>query len=312
MLELIKAAFRGFMDDEAPRLAAALSFYTVFSLPPLLILVIMIAGLVWDAEDVQGRIVQEMGGVVGPRGAEQIRNMIRHADRPGSGGSLTTALSVGALVFGATGAFGQLQNALNRAWGVRKDPEKGSVLALVTSRVLSFAMILVIAFLLMVSLVLSAVLTSAGESVAALLPAPIGQGTLWTLDAALSLLVFTLLFMAMYRVLPDARVEWGDVWRGALATAVLFVAGKFLLGLYIARTDPGSAYGAAGSLAVILVWIYYSAMIFLLGAEFTQAHAELRGGGIRPDADAVRIVREGRRKAGTRAERTRPGRRPQG
>lgn len=290
MFDVIKAAFRDFMDDGAPQMAAALSYYTVFSLPPLLILVTTIAGLIWSPEQVEGRLVQEMGGVLGSRGAEQIRSMIRHADRPGGGGTLTTVLSVAALVFGATGAFVQLQRALNEAWKVRKDPEKGGMLSFVAVRVLSFGMILVIAFLLLVSLVLSAVLSSAGGAVVATLPGSVSQDVLWAVDLGLSLLVFTLLFMAMYRVLPDAEIASGDVWHGALVTAGLFVAGEFLLGFYIGRADPGSAYGAAGSLAVLLVWVYYSAMIFLFGAEFTQAYADRRGSGIRPDDDAVRVA----------------------
>jgi membrane protein len=166
--------------------------------------------------------------------------------------------------------------------------------------VLSFGMILVIAFLLLVSLVLSALLGAAGGAVASVLPGGIGSAALWAVDLGLSLLVTTVLFMAMYRLLPDAEIAWGDVWRGALATAVLFVLGKFLLGFYISHSDPGSAYGAAGSLAVILVWVYYSAMIFFFGAEFTQAYAERRGAGIRPDDDAVRVVEETRREPADR------------
>ncbi len=295
MLEIIKTAFRDFKDDEAPRLAAALSYYTIFSLPPLLILLVMIAALFFDPQDVQGRLVQEIGGAIGPQAAEQIRAMIEHADRPGSGGVVMTVLSVAALIFGATGAFGQLQAALNKAWEVEKDPEQGGLLQMVTKRVLSFGMILVIAFLLLVSLVLSTLLGAAGGAVASLLPAGLGSAALWAVDIGLSLLVITVLFMAMYRLLPDAEIAWKDVWHGALASAVLFVLGKFLLGFYISHSDPGSAYGAAGSLAVILVWVYYSAMIFFFGAEFTQAYAESRGSGIRPDDDAVRVVEETRR-----------------
>ena len=289
MLDLLKATFNEFKDDEAPRLAAALSYYTVFSLPPLMILIALLAGLVWDPQDVQGTLVNRIGGAIGPQGTEQIRSIIENADRPGSGGVLMTVLSILGLIIGATGAFGQLQAALNKAWEVKKDPEKGGLLSIVTKRLLSFGMILVIGFLLLVSLVLSTVLTAAGSAIASFLPATIGEAALRAIDLGLSLFVITLLFMAMYRVLPDAEVAWADVARGAFATALLFVAGKFLLGVYIARSDPGSAFGAAGSLAVILVWIYYSAMIFLFGAEFTQVYADRRGSGIRPDDDAIRI-----------------------
>ena len=287
MLDMLKATFRDFKDDDAPRLAAALSYYTVFSLPPLLILITLIAGIIWDPQEIQSRLVGEVGGAIGPEGAAQIRSMIANADRPGSGGLLMTLLSIGALLFGATGAFGQLQAALNTAWEVEPDPEAGGILAMATKRLLSFGMILVIVFLLLVSLVLSAILSAAGSQVAGALPGGIGAGALWFINLALSLLVITLLFMAMYKILPDAVVAWSDVWKGALATAALFVLGKFLLGFYIARSDPGSAFGAAGSLAIILVWIYYSAMIFFLGAEFTQVYAQRKGSGIVPDDDAV-------------------------
>lgn len=298
MLELIKATFKDFMDDDAPRLAAALSYYTVFSLPPMLILLVMIAGFFFDAQDVQGRLAQELGGAMGPDAADQITAMIEHADRPDTGGPLMLILSIAGLIFGATGAFGQLQAALNKAWEVEKDPDKSGLVALAMKRLLSFGMILVVAFLLLVSLVLSAVLGAIGSDLAAMLPGGLGGSALWAINLALSLLVITLLFMAMYKLLPDAQIAWSDVWRGALATAVLFVLGKFLLGFYISQSEPGSAYGAAGSLAVLLVWVYYSAMIFFLGAEFTQAYAERRGGGIEPDEDAVRVVEETRKVPG--------------
>jgi membrane protein len=295
MLDLIKATFRDFKDDEVPRLSAALAYYTVFSLPPMLILLIMIAAFFFDPQDIQGRLVQEIGGAIGPNAADQIRTMINEADRPGSGGPLVTLLSIAALIFGATGAFAQLQGALNKAWEVEKDPEEGGWMSVVTKRLLSFGMILVIAFLLLVSLVLSTLLGAAGGTLASFLPTGLGEAALWAINLTLSLLVITLLFMAMYKWLPDAEIAWSDVWRGALATAALFVLGKFLLGFYISRSDPGSAYGAAGSLAVLLVWVYYSAMIFFLGAEFTQVYADRRGSGIQPDDDAVRVVEETRR-----------------
>lgn len=288
MLDLIKATFKEFGEDDAPRMAAALSYYTVFSLPPLLILVVMLAGAILDPADVQGRLVQEVGGVLGQEGAQQIRTMLENASRPGSGGALMTVLSLAALIFGATGAFAQLQGALNKAWEVKVDPEESGVRAMLVKRVLSFGMILVVAFLLLVSMALSTVLSAAGAEIARVLPGGLGSGALWVFDLLLSVLVITGLFMVMYRVLPDAEIAWGDVWHGALVTAVLFVVGKFLLGFYISQTDPGSAYGAAGSLAVILVWIYYSSMIFFIGAEFTQVYALRRGSGIRPADDAVR------------------------
>lgn len=289
VLDILKETVREFVDDDAPRLAAALAYYTIFSLPPLLILIIMIAGVFLDPQDIQGRVVEEIGGAMGEQSAGQIREIIANADRPGAGGPLMTVLSIAALIFGATGAFAQLQGALNKAWNVEKDPEKGGVMATVMKRMLSFGMILVIAFLLLVSLVLSAVLAQAGGILADLLPGEVGEAALWAFDLGLSLVLITALFATMFKVLPDVKIAWRDVWFGALVTAILFVLGKFLLGFYVSRSDPGSAFGAAGSLAVILVWVYYSAMIFFLGAEFTQVWARHLGRRIHPDDDAVRV-----------------------
>lgn len=261
-------------------MAAALSYYTIFSLPPLLILLVLLAGLIWEPSEIQGRLAREIGGAIGPEGAGQIRSILEHADRPGTGGVLPTILGAAALLFGATGAFAQLQAALNRTWNV-EEAERGGLGGLLVKRIVSFGMILVVGFLLLVSLALSAVLTAAGSAIAAGLPGGLGEPLLWVIDFVLSIGVITLLFAAMYRVLPDAEIGWSQVWRGALFTAALFVLGKFLLGFYVARSDPGSAFGAAGSLAVILVWVYYSALIFFFGAELTQAHAEREGHAIR-------------------------------
>ena len=291
MFDLLRSTFREFMDDDCPRLAAALSYYTIFSLPPLLVLTLLIASAFVDPADVSGRLVNELGGVLGESGAEQVREMIGNADRPGSGGALATILSLAALLFGATGAFAQLQAALNKAWEVRRDPEVSGIRAFALKRVLSFGMVLVIAFLLLVSLVLSTVLSRAAGEIAGALPG--GTALLWVFDIGLSLALMTLLFAAMFVILPDAEVAWKDVWVGAGATALLFVVGKFLIGFYIARSNPGDAFGAAGSLAVVLVWIYYSGLILFLGAELTQVWARRRGSGIRPDDGAVRVGAEG-------------------
>lgn len=182
-------------------------------------------------------------------------------------------------------------------WDVEPDPEQGGfqkVMRVVSKRVLSFGMILVIAFLLLVALVVSSVLSSVGSEVTALLPGPIGPATLQVLNIVLSLAIFTLLFAAMFKVLPDAKISWHEVWVGGFVTALLFMVGQFLIGYYIGQTDPGSAYGAAGSLAVILVWIYYSSIIVFLGAEFTQVHARSRTGRIEPAKGAVKVTEEKR------------------
>jgi membrane protein len=207
---------------------------------------------------------------------------------------LTTILSIAALLFGATGAFGQLQSAINRAWEVMPDPDKGGLKAVLLKRVFSFGMILSIAFLLLVSLVLSALLSAFGTALNQYLPSGLSGPLVQVINQLISLLVITLLFAAIFKVLPDARVAWRDVWVGAAFTAVLFVIGKYLIGLYLGHSNPGEAFGAAGSLAVMFIWVYYSSMILLFGAEFTQVWAKRHGSGIAPDRGAVRVLEERR------------------
>jgi membrane protein len=291
---IVKQSVRDFIDDDAPTMAAALSYYTVFSLPPLLVLLLLLLGAVLDPQDIQGTVEGQIRGLMGPEGGEQIRTIIANADRPGSGGLLTTVLGIVFLVLGATGVFGQLQAALNKAWEVAPDPEQGGFKSFLMKRVFSVGMVLALAFVLLVSLVLSAVLSAFGDSLARFLPDGISGPLLEAVNFAISLGVITLLFAAIFKVLPDATIAWRDVWVGAAATALLFTVGKFALGLYLGRSNPGQAFGAAGALALMLVWIYYSSMIVLLGAEFTQMWANRRGQGIRPEKGAVRVVQETR------------------
>lgn len=283
--QLVKAAAKDFGEDECGVRAAALAYYTVFALPPLLILLIMIAGLVWDPQDVQRAIESQFAGMIGQSGAQQIHTIITQADRPGSGGAFATVASLAGLLFGATGAFLQLQGALNRVWEVKPDPEQGGVRNFITKRLLSLGMVLGIAFLLAVSLALTAGISAVGGAIGGV-PDPL----LYAIDLVLTLGTLTLLFAAMFKVLPDAEVAWRDVWVGGVVTALLFVAGKFAIGFYLGRSNPGSAFGAAGALAVVLIWAYYAGMILLFGAEFTQQWARQRGGGIRPEKGAVRVV----------------------
>ena len=289
---LARDSVKEFLDDDCQTQAAALSYYTIFSLPPLLVLILLLLGAVLDPQDIRGHIETQLGALMGPSATGQIRNLIEQAQAPGSGSVLATVLSVVALALGATGAFGQLQAALNRAWEVAPDPDKGGIKPFLIKRVFSFGMILSVAFLLLVSLVLSAALTAFGGALGAMLPDGISATLLQVLNQVLSLVVITALFAALFKVLPDARVAWRDVWIGGAVTAVLFVLGKFLIGLYLGRSNPGQAFGAAGSLAVLLVWIYYSSMILLLGAEFTQLWAERQGQGIAPERGAVRMVQQ--------------------
>jgi membrane protein len=287
MLELLRRTFKDFRDDECPRMAASMSYFTVFSLAPLLVLVLLIVGVFVDPSDIQGRIHAQIAGLIGADGARQIDEMIVAANKPANRGVLPTTLGIVALLFGATGAFGELQSALNRAWGVKPDPRRGGLKSFIGKRVLSLGLVATVAFLLLVSLVVSAALSAFGDVLGVWLGG-ISGSVIQALQMGVSLVVICALFAVIFKVLPDAEVAWRDVWVGALFTTVLFVAGKYLIGFYLSKTNPGSSFGAAGALAVILVWIYYSGMIVFLGAEFTETWAVERGGGIEPEEGAVR------------------------
>lgn len=287
---LVKNSFKDFMDDECPRMAAALSYYTVFALPPLLILLLLIAGAVFDPQQVQSSIQTQMGSLMGASGAQEIGTIINQAERPGGRG-IKAVLGVGALILGATGAFLQLQSALNRAWEVEPDPRQGGFKNFVFKRLLSLGMILGVAFLLLVSLALSAAVSAIGGVAGRLIPGA-SSAILFLFDTVITFAVVTGLFAAIFKVLPDARIAWKDVFVGALVTAGLFTIGKFGLGVYLGKSNPGEAFGAAGSLALVLVWIYYSSMIVLFGAEFTQQWAVNRGSGIEPETGARRMTDE--------------------
>lgn len=302
---MLKDAVKDFSDDDCPRMAAALSYYTVFALPPLLILILLVAGAVFDPAQVQEALRTQMGSLMGSAGAEEIGTIIDQAERPGGRG-IKAVLGVGALLLGATGAFLQLQGALNRAWEVEPDPHAGGIRNFLFKRLLSLGMILGIAFLLLVSLALSAAVSAVGGFAGRLVPGA-SEAILFLFDTVVTFLVVTGLFAAIFKVLPDARIAWRDVWVGAVVTAALFTIGKFALGVYLGRSNPGEAFGAAASLALVLVWIYYSSMIVLFGAEFTQQWAANRGSGIRPEegarrmADEVGDSRDGRRGVGASA-----------
>jgi membrane protein len=288
--QLVKESAKDFSDDECPRMAAALAYYTVFALPPLLILILMLVGAFVSRETVTQALSGQVGGMIGHDGAKTIETMITQAKQPG-GGVVATILGLGAVVLGATGAFMQLQTALDRAWEVKPDPKAGGIKNFIFKRVLSLGMVLGIAFLLLVSLALSAMLTAVGGAVGALIPGA-SAFVVGLLQTLISLAVITLLFAAIFKVLPDAVIAWRDVWVGAFVTALLFELGKWAIGLYLGNSNPGKAYGAAGSLAVLLVWIYYTAMIVLFGAEFTQTWAVRRGSGIRPEEGAVMVTED--------------------
>lgn len=286
IVPLLKDTYAEWSEDKAPRLAAALAYYTVFSIAPLLVIVIAIAGLVFGAEAARGAISQQIQGLVGQTGAEAIEQMIQGASQP-SAGIIATVIGVVTLLFGASGVFGALQDALNTIWEVTPRPDMGWM-ETVKQRFFSFTMVLGTGFLLLVSLVVSAVLSGMLTYFQGALP---GVDGLWqVVNFAVGLAVTTLLFGLIFKVVPDAEVAWGDVWIGAAATALLFTIGRMLLGVYLGRSSFGSTYGAAGSLVVVLIWIYYSAQILFMGAEFTQVYANRYGSRVKPAPNALPLT----------------------
>ena len=291
---LFKDTFNAWNEDKAPRLAAALAYYTIFSIAPFLIVVIAVAGLAFGQEAVQGRLDEQIQGLVGREGADMIQELIQNVRRP-SENWWATAIGIGTLLLGASGVFGQLQDALNTVWGITTKPGRG-IFAVVKERFLSFTMVLGVGFLLMVSLVISTILASVKAWVLGMLP-----GTEFILQIAtfvVSFGIITLLFALMYRYVPDVDVEWRDVGVGAAFTALLFEIGKTLLGLYLGNSGVLSTYGAAGSVVIILLWVFYSAQILLFGAEFTQVYAQKYGSHIQPSENAVAITPEARARQG--------------
>lgn len=288
MWSLLKESVKDFLDDDCPRMAAALSYYAVFSLPPLLVLLMLVLGSLVEPGQVEGRVQSEISSVLGQEGAESFRTILRNAQPP-EGAGLSWILGGIGLLFGATGAFAQLQEALNRAWDVAPRRDRSTILQFLLKRALSLGMVLTVAFLVLLSVVLSAVLSGAGEQIGGWLPTAVSGAALQAANTGLSFLLVALLFAAIFMILPDADVAWKDVAAGAVITALLFVAGKYAIGLYIGRSDPGSAYGAAGSLVAVLLWIYVSSLLLLYGAELTQVRARQKGRAISPADHAVRI-----------------------
>jgi membrane protein len=286
--QIVKAAFHDFNADDCGLRAAALAYYTVFALPPLLILLVMIVGLIWSPEQVATALERQFAGLIGPAGAQQVHQIIAHGQSTPGGGRIAATYSIVGIVLGATGFFLGLQDALNQVWKVKPDPAKGGVKQFLGKRLLSAGMVLGIGFLLAVSLSLTTAVAAVGGVIGGSLAAP----ALEAINQLTSLVVLSLLFAALYKVLPDADISWRDVGVGAVATAVLFVVGKSIIGLYLGLSKPGDAFGAASALAVVLVWVYYSAMMLLLGAEFTREWATQRGRGIEPEEGAVRVIQQ--------------------
>lgn len=285
--DLGKRAVAAWIDDKASRLAASLAFYTLLSIAPLLVLLVSALGLLYGDEAARGEIASQISAVVGPQASRGVEELIAHARSPGQG-ALGTALGVAVLLFGASGVFGELQDSLNTVWEVETKPGRG-IVGIIRARFFSFSMVLGVGFLLLVSLVISTLLSALGHAITPNTP---GLSALWELlHALIGFFGITALFALIFKVVPDVRVAWRHVWMGAAVTALLFTIGKSLLGLYLGRATVSSLYGAAGSLVVLVIWVYYSAQILLLGAEFTQVYATAMGAGIEPNDEAVRVYK---------------------
>src|SRR5262245_2515589 len=273
-MALLKEVAREYWSNRPMELAAALSYYTLLSLAPLVLMTVALAGLLFDRVTVESRVVTEIGLLVGADGREVVQTVLRHTRDPEKGAA-SVAIGVAVLVFGATTVFVQLQSSLNRIWKV-DDRARGNVVwVLLAERLRSLAMLLAIGFLLLVSLIVSAALAAFGDT--AVGPAEDIASMLGAINLLVSLAVVTLLFAAIFKVLPDAPVAWRDAWVGAIITAVLFSIGKGLIGLYLGRASIGSPYGAAGSLVVMTVWVFYASLIVFFGAELTYVRGRRRG-----------------------------------
>jgi membrane protein len=287
--ELLELTFSEWMNDNAFELSAALAFYTIFSIAPVLLIAVGVASFFLAPDAATNQIVGEMDKMIGAQGANAVRQVIESSRGFGKG---IWAVSVGTvtLITGATAVFGQLQGALNQMWDVQAKPDRGVIMSLIVDRVRSFSIAVCVGFLLLVSLVISALISGLQNYMNHWLP---GIPWVWqTANAVSSFVVIAILFAMIYKFLPDVVISWKDVWTGAAVTAVLFTGGKYAIGIYLGRTATTSAFGAAGSLVVLLFWVYYSALISFLGAEFTQVYARRYGPGIQPKEHAVRLGRK--------------------
>jgi len=289
---VFKCAFKGFGEDKVSRLSAALAYYSIFSLGPLLVIVVGLAGLIFGEEGVRRQVTEALQGVLGEKATGAVQSMM---SMPKQGSLITTILGIVGLLLGASGVFGELQEALNTIWKVKAKPG-GGIWKLLRDRFLSLTMVLGIGFLLLISMVLTTALTALTGAMGNRLP--ISEGLMHVLNFVVSFGVITLLFAMIFKVLPDVKVKWGDVWTGALGTAFLFTIGKYLLSWYLGRASTTSSYGAAGSIVLILLWVYYASLILFFGAEFTRAYAIETGSQIVPSDYAVPVTEQERAEEG--------------
>jgi membrane protein len=284
---LLKATFNAFLDDKALKMSASLAYYTIFSIAPLIMMLIFFAGFIYGQEAIQGKVFQEINGFVGNEAAAQIQDIIKQVNAS-QDSTFAIIMGVITLFIGATGVFLEIQDSINQIWRVKPKPKKGWK-KMLTNRFISFSMIISLGFLLIVSLVINGLVLALSAKLNQYFP-DITIFFVNIINLAITFMVISALFGIIFKFLPDVIIEWKDVRTGAFFTAILFMIGKYLIGLYIEKVGPGTAYGAAGSLIIILVWVYYTSAILFFGAEFTQVYAQCYGGKIRPAEYAVHIV----------------------
>jgi membrane protein len=285
---ILKASFNAFMDDNALKMSASLAYYTIFSLAPLIMILISAASIFYGKEAIQNKVFEELNGFLGNDAAMKIQEILREITLK-SDSTLAIIIGVATLFIGATGVFIEIQDSINQIWRVKAKPKKGWK-KMIINRILSFSMIISLGFLLIVSLIINGIILALSDKLTQYFP----EMTVFIIEiinAAITFLVIAALFGIIFKFLPDVEISWKDVRVGAIFTAILFTIGRYLIGLYVEKVGPGSAYGAAGSLIIILVWVYYTSAILYFGAEFTQVYAECYGGKITPAPYAVHILK---------------------
>ncbi|AEI52249.1 YihY/virulence factor BrkB family protein [Runella slithyformis] len=284
--EVLKNSFSGFMDDNVTKLGGSLAYFTVFSVGPMLVVIISVCSIFLGREAIEGEIYAQLEGFLGKDTAAQLQDIIKKAAVSGKS-TVAAVIGVGTLLLGATGIFAEIQDSINRIWGIKAKPKKGW-LKIIQNRFLSFSVIISLGFLLLVSLAVTSVLDGFNQHLQAAFP-DVTIVLFYIINQVVTFTVITILFGVIFKVLPDAKIIWKDVMAGSMLTALLFMLGKFGISFYISKTEVGSTYGAAGSLAVLLVWIYYSSLILYFGAEFTKAYALQFGSAIYPNDYAITV-----------------------
>lgn len=286
VFDLFKSAIQGFSDDKITKLSAALAYYTIFSMGPLLLVIISLCGLIFSREAVEGKVYQMLVNFVGSDTAIQLQDMIKNV-AVGNQSYIAISIGIVMLLLGATSVFAEIQDSINTIWGLKAKPRKNWI-HFIKNRFLSFSVIVSLGFLLLVSLSISTLVESVDERLQAYFP-DITLVVFYLINLLLTIIISTLIFATIFKVLPDAKITWKDIFAGSLVTAILFLLGKFAISFYISRTDIGSTFGAAGSLVVFLVWTYYSSIILYFGAEFTKSYAHYFGSKIHPSDYAVKV-----------------------